>query len=157
MHEILLPVLINDTPQGEEAIPVEPLGGTRFRITASPGMVEGLAAGDELEIDSAEVLGYRLLKRGGNLCVWFYFEHPVDAHDPGVENLTASVERIGGWLDGGQSRMVVFTIPVIAGFPAVERVFDAALEGHPGSQWFFGNVYDPKDGTTPLGWWLSKP
>ena len=49
--------------------------------------------------------------------------------------------------------MIVFTIPVSAGFAAVARMFDSVVAQHPGSQWLYGNVYDPKDGKTPLDWW----
>jgi hypothetical protein len=151
--EIVLPVLLDDTRRGEEAILASPLGGSRFVIDASPGMVEGIAAGDEIEIAPGEQLGYRVLKRGGNLCVWFYFPRPVDETHPDVFELSTSVEALGGWLDGGYARMVVFTIPVSVGFAAVEAVLDAAVARHPESTWLYGNVYDPADGKTPLGWW----
>jgi hypothetical protein len=157
MPDIRLPVFMNDERSGEEDIPAESLGGSRFRIVASPGMVEGLAAGDEIEIDDTERLGYRVLRRSGNLCVWFYFPEPVHEDHPEVQTLAESVETIGGWLDGGYSRMVVFTIPVKSGFEAVERVLDAAVAGLAGSTWLYGNVYDQKDGKTPLGWWLTSP
>ena len=45
------------------------------------------------------------------------------------------------------------TVPVSAGFPAIEAVFNAWVAEHPGWEWSFGNVYDPADGVTPLGWW----
>lgn len=153
MTDILLPVLVDDERRGDEAIPAESLGGARFRLVSSPGMVEGLAAGDEIEMDASEAVGYRLLQRAGNLCAWFYFAHPVDEHHPDVQSLTGSVEALGGWLDGGYARMVVFTIPVRAGFAEVARTFDAAVTRHSGSSWYYGNVYDPSDGVTPLGWW----
>ena len=57
----------------EELLPAEPLGGDRFRLLASPGkIVEGLAAGDEVELAPADPRGFRLLRRGGQLCVWVY-------------------------------------------------------------------------------------
>lgn len=157
MSDIVLPVFIDDVRSGDEAIPAEPLGGNRFRLMVSPGMLEGLAAGDEIEIDAAHRPGYRILRRSGNLCVWFYFPEPVHEHHPDVQTLTREVEAIGGWLDGGYSRMVVFTIPVTAGFPAVEAVLDAAAARYPGSTWLYGNVYDQRDGKTPLAWWLTNP
>lgn len=153
MHEILLPVIVDGARRGEESLPAESLGGSRFRLAGSPGIVEGLAAGDELEVDDREPAGFRLLRRAGNLCVWFYFASEVTEADPDVQRLASEVGTIGGWLDGGQSTMLVFTIPVRSGFPAVERVFNHAQERHVGSQWLYGNVYDPKDGKTPLDWW----
>ena len=153
MPEIVLPVFVDDTRRGEEAIPATSLGGSRFVIDASPGMVEGIAAGDKIEVAPGDRLGYRVLERGGNLCVWFYFPRPVDETHPDVFALATSIEALGGWLDGGYARMVVFTIPVSAGFAAVEAVLDAAVGRHPESTWSYGNVYDPSDGKTPLGWW----
>lgn len=47
----------------------------------------------------------------------------------------------------------MFTIPVATGFRAVEAVFDGWVAEHPGWEWAYGNVYDPADGVTPLGWW----
>lgn len=157
MADIVLPVFVDGQRSGEEAIPAEPLGGNRFRLAVSPGMLEGLAAGDEIEVDETERLGYRILRRSGNLCVWFYFGEPVHELHPGVRALATEVEAIGGWLDGGYSRLVVFTIPVASGFEAVEDVLDFAAALHPGSMWLYGNVYDQSDGSTPLGWWLANP
>ncbi len=156
MPDIVLPVFVDDTRRGEEALPAEHVGEGRFRILASPGMLEGLAAGDEIEIHPNDRLGYLLVKRGRNLCVWFYFSVIVDETHPDVFALTTSVEALGGWLDGGYARMVVFTIPVSVGFEAVERLFDDAVARHPESTWMYGNVYDPADGTTPLGWWTES-
>jgi len=157
MSDIVLPVFVDNQRCGEEAIPAEPLGGNRFRLAVSPGMLEGLAAGDEIEVDETERLGYRILRRGGNLCVWFYFPEPVHAQHPDVRALAAEVGPVGGWLDGGYARMVVFTIPVTSGFEAVEAVLDGAAALHPGSTWLYGNVYDQRDGSTPLEWWLAGP
>jgi hypothetical protein len=51
----------------EESVLVETLGPNRFRLVRSPGLVPGLAAGDEFELAAAEAHGYRLLIRGGNV------------------------------------------------------------------------------------------
>ncbi len=93
------------------------------------------------------------MKRAGNLCLWFFI--PKAAQDQGsqIERLREEVERIGGWLDGGLSSLFVFTIPISAGFPLVEHVFDEAAARIPGAEWLYGNVYAPHDGRTPLNWW----
>jgi hypothetical protein len=49
----------------------------------------------------------------------------------------------------------VFTVPVSAGFGAVEAAFDGYVRRQPGAEWYFGNVYDERDGMTPLNWWAS--
>ena len=62
---------------------------------------------------------------------------------------------LGGRLDGRADRVLVFTIPVEAGFGRVEDVFGRFAGGHPGYEWYYGNVCDPADGVTPLGWWVE--
>jgi hypothetical protein len=63
------------------------------------------------------------------------------------------VAQLGGSQDGAIERGLAFTIPVSAGFAAVEAVFNAWVAEHAGWEWHYGNVYDPADGVTPLGWW----
>lgn len=65
--------------------------------------------------------------------------------------------RLGGALDGAIERGLMFTVPVSAGFRAGEAVHNVGVAEHPGWEWFFGNVYDPKDGVTPLDWWVWTP
>jgi hypothetical protein len=73
MIEIRLPILDQSGQRkAEEVLPAEPLGGGRFRLLASPGLVEGVAAGDELELAPADPAGYRVPRRGGQLCIWVY-------------------------------------------------------------------------------------
>ena len=152
--EIKLPVFDDSGNQrGDEKLLVEQIGPDRFRLVYSPGFVEGLAAGDVIELSAEDRLGYRIVERAGNLCVWFFFNRLGQNRGPEAERLREEVERIGGWLDGGGAYLLIFTIPVSAGFPAVERVFDAAVTRIAGSEWLYGNVYDPNDGQTPLNWW----
>jgi hypothetical protein len=40
---------------------------------------------------------------------------------------------------------------------AIEFVFIEFVAAHPGTEWMFGNVYDPRDGVTPLNWWVQRP
>jgi hypothetical protein len=148
--ELLLPVLNTaGERQFDESLPAEPQGGDRYRLLASPGMVEGLAAGDELELAPGEPAGFRVLRRAGRLCIWVYLsEPPPDGTD---ERLSRTAASLGGYLDGGNTRLRILTVPVAAGFPRVETALDAAVRELPGSSWAYGNVYDRQD--RPLGWW----
>jgi hypothetical protein len=103
MIEIRLPALDQSGQQSiEEVLPAEPLGGGRFRLLASPGLVEGVAAGDEVELAPADRTGYRVLRRGGNLCVWIYVpEPPLEETDA---RLSLAAVMLGGYLDGGKHR-----------------------------------------------------
>lgn len=152
-RELVVPVFSNGVRQGEETLPVAALGGGHYRLLASPGFVEGLAAGDEFELDASVACGHRVLRRGGNLCVWFYHAEPLSEESVATADVRLVAESLGGHLDGGYSRMLVLTIPLAAGFDAVAHAFDEAVHRHAGSAWLYGNVYDPSDGMTPLNWW----
>ncbi len=103
-----------------ESVLVRPVGGDRHVVHASPGMLAGLAAGDEIELAPDDPLGFRVLRRGGNVCVQFLRNGEMSECTP---DLTARVGALGGWLDGETPGLLVFTIPVVAGFPAIERIF----------------------------------
>jgi Domain of unknown function (DUF4265) len=149
--------LVADTnPDGTpfyESVLVERLGPERYRVLASPGLLEGFAAGDEIELAPEESRGFRITKRGGNVCVQFFWSG--DGSDPG-EELEPQVTALGGRLDGQSPTLLVFTIPVAAGFPAIERIFYSAEKRYAGCGWMYGNVYDPADGVTPLNWWAQS-
>ena len=152
-HDLRVPVVGDGERQGEELLPVADLGDGRYRLLSSPGFVEGLAADDVFELDADAPLGHRVVRRGGNLCVWYYHPEPVGETDAIVAEVSGIAESLGGRLDGGYSRMLVLTIPLAAGFDAVARALDDAVRRHPASSWLYGNVYDPADGVTPLNWW----
>jgi hypothetical protein len=117
----------------------------------SPGFVQGIAAGDEFQILDQQG-AFRVLHRSGNIAVQVFSEVPVD---PIVGEFTRRVAEIGGVLDGRIERGMVFTIPIQAGFPTIEALFNELVAAHAGMEWFYGNVYDPRDGMTPLGWWTG--
>ena len=133
----------------EEVVPAEPLGRGCYRLLASPGLVEGVAAGDELELAPADPAGYRVLRRGGQLCIWVYVPDPPPTQTDA--RLSRAAASLGGFLDGGNTRLRILTVPVSAGFARVETELDAAVAELGGSSWAYGNVYDRQD--RPLGWW----
>jgi len=154
MGEIQVPVLDNAGQRRiEESVPAEALGPGRYRLLGSPGLVEGVAAGDEIELAPEEPAGFRVVRRGGQLCIWVYVPDPPP---PGTEaRLTQAARALGGFLDGGQTRLRVLTLPVIAGFPAVEAELNAAV-AELGATWAYGNVYQSGDASRPLGWWAES-
>jgi hypothetical protein len=60
----------------------------------------------------------------------------------------------GGRLDGRSPGKLVYTLPVSAGFASIEAELQSVVEKFSNVEWFYGNVYDPADGVTPLNWWL---
>jgi hypothetical protein len=131
-----------------EQVVVDSLGSGRYRLKQSPGLVLGLAAGDIFELTSDGKPN--VLKRGGNICVQIFHSKKQSQFEP---SLTRQLEQLGGRLDGRASREVVYTIPVSVGFVAVEEVLRELVSNFPRVEWFYGNVYDPDDGVTPLNWW----
>jgi len=152
MIEILLPALDDSgQPSLEEALPAEVVEAGHFRLLASPGLVEGVAAGDELELSADEPSGFRVLRRGGQLCIWVYLPEPPPV---GAEaRLDRAARALGGYVDGGQANLRILTVPVTAGFASVETELDAAVAELSGSTWYYGNVYDSRNAGRPLGWW----
>lgn len=147
-------LLLVEYRQGQplrEPVHVAALGDGVFRLLYTPGFVQGLAAGDEFRLVGTDG-AFAVTRRGGNLAVQVFADELVALHQA---DLVAQVARLGGSLDGAIERGLAFTVPLAAGFPAVERVFDTWVAAHPGWEWSFGNVYDPTDGVTPLGWWNS--
>ena len=151
-----MPVYSIGERKGEESLPVVVIRPGRYRLLSSPGFVEGLAAGDEFELSADAPQGYRVLARGGNLCVWFYFHRDVDAGSPETADISRTAAALGGRVDGGWSRMLVITVPLTAGWSAIEASMNEAVERLGASSWLYGNVYDPIDGVTPLRWWEER-
>jgi hypothetical protein len=134
---------------GREPVHVEALDRGRYRLLHSPGLVVGVAAGDEIELLD-EVGHFKVVRRAGNIAVQLFAREPVQ---PFRDELAAAVrEALSGSLDGGIERGLVFTIPASAGFAAIEAFFDDFVKTHRETEWMYGNVYDPDTGS-PLGWW----
>jgi len=129
-----------------EEILVTREGRERYRVEASPGLLLGLARGDLIEVDPEE-RSFVVLEPGGNVAGHVYGPHDVAAQVP------EAVHALGGSLDGRTKDLTVFTLPVTVGFPAIESVFADLAPTDERIEWYFGIVYDPADGVTPLGWW----
>ena len=138
-----------DGKPAKEPVHVADLGEGRFRLLYSPGLVQGIAAGDEFRLRDDDGR-FDVLARSGNLALQVF--SPVPIGELRTE-LAARVSRLGGTLDGSIERGLTFTIPLAAGFPAIEALFNAWVEEHPGWEWYYGNVYSTADGVTPLKWW----
>jgi hypothetical protein len=91
-------------------------------VLASPGLVEGIAAGDEIELTGEEPR-FRVTRRGGNVCVQFFWSGDMSEC---ARSMGADLAALGGRVDGETPGLLVFTIPVAAGFTAIERIlYDA--------------------------------
>jgi len=90
------------------------MGGTGSR--RRPGYL-GAARGDLIEVDRVE-RSFAVIERGGNLSIHVYRPHGV------ADQALDYVRRLGGSLDGRARGLTVFTVPVSAGFAAVERCLE---------------------------------
>jgi hypothetical protein len=121
-----------------EELPVEQLGDGLARLLATPCFVEGVAAADVVRLDDAG--GFALDARGGNAAVLFELEGAL-ADVP--QRLATLFDPIGGWVDGwaegASGALVVCTVPVRAGFPAIEDAAGRALVETGAIRWTYGN------------------
>ena len=130
-----------------EELAVEPVAPARYRVLATPGLADGFAADDVVELDVEG--NATVVERGGNLGVQI---HSRAHDDEAVGRLVDATEALGGWLDGvDPGRVIALTFPVGAGFPAVEALLGGYV-AEQDAEWYFTNVYGA-DGETPLGWW----
>jgi hypothetical protein len=153
-----LPVVGDDVVPGRftEKIVAESLGLSRFRVLRSPGAVEGLAEGDIIEL-SADERGFRVVERSGNLCIWVYASRHDPTAVPGLDPaLGERLLSMGGRVRQASRAHWVVTLPVVAGFGKIARVFDDAVVAGLVGCWFYGNVYAAHTGGAPLEWWNDE-
>lgn len=152
-----LPFLAGLNPDGDpvfESLEVELVKDTEdeVRLVRSPLLTRNLAAGDKLKVVNPSSAEYELLRRSGNLSIRVFRVHQLDIL---AENLTAKIEKLGGSLDKQTDRALVYSIHFSIGFQVIEELLSAVSKDYPDTVWYYGNVYDPEDGTTPLQWWLD--
>jgi hypothetical protein len=74
-------------------------------------------------------------------------------------DIVEMIESIGGWLDGGVDGhagcLLILTIPASVGFEKIESVMAIVSSRFSMEKWMYGNVYDVRDGSTPLNWWVE--
>jgi hypothetical protein len=151
-------ILVEQGPSGRPVLEEVPAvrEGDAWRLTASPGLAMGAAAGDLLRVAADHA--FEVLERGRNIAV--HVSAPVKA-SPQLVKLRNTLEAMGGWCDGTgwtrdrKSSLSVFTVPFSAGFGPIEAALNEYAKAAPQGEWYYVNVYDPADDTTPLNWWLD--
>ena len=123
-----------------------------FEVKKSPLFIRNLARGDIIYIDKQAPGQYKLLQRSGNLAVRIFRKTDLNVLEM---TLTPEIEKLDGKLEIKTDRALSYSLHVNLGFSAIEALFDNAMASFPDSVWYYGNVYDPRDGTTPLNWWDS--
>lgn len=144
------------TASGVELVPAQLLTDGNWLLLRSPLYALQLAAEDTVRVAVNEAGAFEVIARGGNVAVHFFLAESesddLHATARAANGLAPEIARLGGRLDGQTPGLIVYTIPVKAGFSAIENVFAAAVSEFPGAQWQYANVYDVATGE-PLGWW----
>lgn len=136
---------------GTQAVPVRRLPNDELEIVFSPGFVEGVAAGDVIQILDAAAGTFEVRRRGGNVSVKLLREAGIG---PVLKSLESHLGPLHARLDGQIERAAVLTIPVSTGFPSMEAVMSTLSADFPDLEWYYGNVYDPAG--KPLNWWSTQ-
>jgi len=157
MSPIELPFLAGVDPGGQPVfenliVTIVDANDYQVQLTQSPLLVRNLAAGDKIKLIDPASANYELLQRSGNLAIRVFRKHQLDALE---EFLTPAMEKLDAVLDVHSERALVYSIHYSIGFSTIEEVLNQASAAFPDTVWYYGNVYDPDDGTTPLEWWLD--
>ena len=150
-----LPFLAGINPDGDpvfESLEVEFVEDSEdeVRLVHSPLLTRNLAAGDKLKVIDVSSAEYKLLRRSGNLSIRGFRQHQLDIL---AESLTGRIEKLGGSLDKQTDRALVYSIHFSIGFQVIEELLSTICKDYSDTVWYYGNVYDPEDGTTALEWW----
>lgn len=140
--------VVPDSRDAVELVPAEQLPDGQWRVLGTPGIVNGCAAGDEVDVAADGT--FVVTRRGGNLAIHVYRPDgfPIEA----LERLRRTLEAHGATVEWPAPRtFVVATAPVQVGFATVERIMNDFAATLDGANWWFGNVYTADD--TQLGWW----
>lgn len=154
---VQVPLIAGYNKQGEAVVElvsavIIDAGRKEFRVEKSPAFIRGLAADDRICYPTDDKAGWELLEHSGNLCIRVFSKHNTDELD---QMLTPEIEMIDGKLDLHSPRILIYTIHVSIGFQKIEDTLIRVLGSFPDTVWYYGNVYDPDDGVTPLNWWLE--
>ncbi|WP_105102530.1 DUF4265 domain-containing protein [Microbulbifer pacificus] len=156
----IIELFAGTNPDGEpvvERLQVRVNDDDSVQLVRSPAFIKGIASGDTIKINrkDPEKPGFDLIKRSGNLAVRVFCRGDSTWLS---DQLTPQIEKLGGELDMESPRLLVYSIHVSCGFEEIEKILNGACDGA-NSVWYYGNVYDPEDGQTPLNWWqdILKP
>lgn len=133
-----------------EKLPAEKLDNGVYKIRRSPLFVRNLARDDLIKLDKRDNTRFTVSERSGQLAIRFFRKSDIAE----VEQwLTPQVEKLDGRHDLSTEHGLVYSMHVNLGFSEVEQLMDNATSQFSESVWYYGNVYDPEDGMTPLLWW----
>ncbi|KRO71904.1 MAG: hypothetical protein ABR69_06770, partial [OM182 bacterium BACL3 MAG-120507-bin80] len=109
IHKVELPFVAGFNADDQpvfESLEVELLSADNdeVRLLRSPLLTRNLAAGDKLKVVNAAGAEYELLERSGNLSIRVLSRENVE---PLEQQLTPTIEKLGGALDHSNPRALV--------------------------------------------------
>lgn len=150
LEQRLVEVAADTLPDGRivrETLWAETAPSGSLRLVKTPLVAQGLAVGDEFEVGPDKA--FHVVRRGGNVTIQLFMK-PTLTEDVFAQ-LAEAVRQLGGGFDAHTHSIAGFWVPVIAGFPVIETIFDEFVAGHEDCEWMFANVYG--DDGLPLNWW----
>ncbi|MBO1417096.1 DUF4265 domain-containing protein [Streptomyces sp. FH025] len=140
-HIRLLAGYVDEERPVHEVLPARVVEDGLVVLAGSPGLVLGCAAGDRLRV--AADGGFEVVEPGGNLCLQAARPDGRGLAPAEVGELSTGMAELGGLVEApADGRFVVVTVARSAGWPAVERVMDAWVDGIGGVEWWVGNGDD---------------
>lgn len=155
-HEHIRIAVSDTATPGFEHVPASRVEDGCWELTRSPLYATQVAAGDVIRVLDWDAGAFEIVRRGGNVSVQFYLS-AQDADDAQAtvaiaSEISSELAILGGRMDGMTAGLIVFSIPYRVGFAAIEKVFEDTARRHVGTQWQYGNVYDPVTEDL-LRWW----
>ncbi|MFF3598067.1 DUF4265 domain-containing protein [Kitasatospora indigofera] len=119
-----------------EVLPAIPMGADLFKLTGSPGLALGCAAGDVIR--RASDGHFSIERQGPNLCIQTYRGGPFSEISLG--RLSDIAIDAGGVIEvPPDRRFAVVTVPRATVNKELEELLDSWAESEGGVHWWFGN------------------
>ncbi|WP_016956536.1 DUF4265 domain-containing protein [Catenovulum agarivorans] len=135
-----------------QPVEVEQIGSNEYMILYSPGLVEGIAAGDSIKITNESSGEFEVVHRGGSVSIKLYSKHELANY---MECIMSEFEALPSRFDGGVKHACVWTVDLSqTNFGNIERSMKNIMRKVPDSKWWYGNVYDANN--KPLNWWKKN-
>ncbi len=151
-QQAIIELVAGQRPDGStvmEKVVVRPLQDGKVEMLHSPGFIKGIARGDTLILGRDN--SYTIDVRGGMVAIQIYTRADVARLEP---KLSAEIKTMDGCRDICTDRMLAYSVPVEAGFAAIEQVMQEVAEQYSDLQWVYGNVYNAEG--EALNWWLNE-
>jgi thiamine biosynthesis protein ThiC len=135
-----------------QPVEVQLIGQDEYLILYSPGLVEGIAAGDHIKVTNIETGEFKVTKYGGNLSIKIFTNIEIVEY---IKDIEKAFSELDAKCDGTIKKACVWTVSLSNNsFRQIEFVMKNIESIVPELTWWYGNVYDKND--KPLNWWKKS-